>query len=128
MYLCGYFLAEGDQHLGVMLSRVADALFWMSRYLERAEHVARLLDVGFLLDMDLRGIMAGPSELHWTSLLAILQQQAPHANGDAPQAALARWLTTQPENPASVMSCINRARNNARSVRGAISSEIWREL
>ena len=60
-----------------MLSRVADALFWMSRYLERAEHVARLLDVCFHLELDLHGVLAGPHELHWTSLAAILQQQMP---------------------------------------------------
>src|SRR5207302_843163 len=58
-----------------MLSRVADALFWMSRYLERAEHIARLLDIGFHLELDLRGVLAGPRELHWTSLAAILQRR-----------------------------------------------------
>ena len=58
-----------------MLSRVADALFWMSRYLERAEHVARLLDVCFHLELDLHGVLAGPHELHWTSLAAILSSR-----------------------------------------------------
>lgn len=48
-----------------MLSRVADALFWMSRYVERAEHVARLLDVCFHLELDLRGVLAGPHEFQW---------------------------------------------------------------
>ena len=57
-----------------MLSRVADALFWMSRYLERAEHVALLLDVCFHLELDLRGVLSAPSGLHWTSLAVILQQ------------------------------------------------------
>src|SRR5258707_1054058 len=57
-----------------MLSRVADALFWMSRYLERAEHTARLLDVCFHLELDLHGVLAGPHELHWSALAAILQQ------------------------------------------------------
>ena len=56
-----------------MLSRVADALFWMSRYLERAEHTARLLDVGFHLELDLHGVLVGPPEWHWASLAAILQ-------------------------------------------------------
>ena len=64
-----------------MLSRVADALFWMSRYLERAEHVARLLDVCFHLELDLHGVLAGPHELQWTSLAAILQQQIPEQTG-----------------------------------------------
>jgi uncharacterized alpha-E superfamily protein len=113
-----------------MLSRVADALFWMSRYLERAEHVARLLDVSFHLELDLRGVLAGPRELHWTSLAAILQQQVPVTNGPAssPQAAISRWLTFDGANPNSIMSCVARARNNARSIRGKIGTEMWREL
>ena len=60
-----------------MLSRVADALFWMSRYVERAEHVARLLDVWFHLELDLSGAGAPPFEMHWTALASILQQQVP---------------------------------------------------
>src|SRR5205807_1203365 len=58
-----------------MLSRVADALFWMSRYVERAEHIARLLDVWFHLELDLSGAGAAPFEMHWTALASILQQQ-----------------------------------------------------
>lgn len=113
-----------------MLSRVADALFWMSRYLERAEYVARLLDVGFHLDLDLRAVTAGPPELHWTSVLTILQTSAPPAlaGRESPQAAIVRWLTFDLDNPSSILCCVNRARNNARSIRGSISPGIWREL
>jgi uncharacterized alpha-E superfamily protein len=118
-----------------MLSRVADALFWMSRYLERAEHVARLLDVCFHLELDLHGLQSAPTELQWTSLLAILQQVLPPSSaratgpdGESPQAAIGRWLTFDLDNPNSILTCVNRARNNARSVRGTISSEMWREL
>src|SRR5947207_1484961 len=113
-----------------MLSRVADALFWMSRYLERAEHVARLLDVCFYLELDLHGVTSGPHELQWTSLAAILQQQVP-ALGDkalSPQATISHWLTFDLENPTSIMSCVSKARYNARSIRGTISSEMWKEL
>ena len=113
-----------------MLSRVADALFWMSRYLERAEQVARLLDVGFHLELDLSGVAAGPSELHWSSLLAILQTsigpQPPSEHG--PAGAIVRWLTFDLENQSSILCCVNRARNNARSIRGSISPGMWREL
>jgi uncharacterized alpha-E superfamily protein len=113
-----------------MLSRVADALFWMSRYLERAEHVARLLDVCFHLELDLHGVMAGPHELHWTSLAAVLQQpvQAPAHNSSTPQALISRWFTFDLDNPTSIMSCISRARYNARSIRGTINSAMWKEL
>ena len=113
-----------------MLSRVADALFWMSRYVERAEQVARLLDVCFHLELDLRGVGSGPSELHWTSLVAVLQQQVPSQARTAasPQAAISHWLTFDQDNPDSIMACVARARLNARSIRGTINSEMWREL
>src|SRR5436305_10919272 len=113
-----------------MLSRVADALFWMSRYLERAEHVARLLDVCFHLELDLHGVLSGPHELHWTSLAAILQQPIPESVGASasPQTAVSRWLTFDLDNPGSIMSCVSRARANARGVRGSINSLMWREL
>jgi uncharacterized alpha-E superfamily protein len=113
-----------------MLSRVADALFWMSRYLERAEHVALLLDVCFHLELDLRGVLSAPSGLHWTSLAVILQQSVPAGKSAdlPPHVVLSHWLTFDLENPSSILSCVNRARNNARSIRGTISSEMWREL
>ena len=114
-----------------MLSRVADALFWMSRYLERAEHVARLLDICFHLELDLHGVLAGPHELQWTSLAAILRQQTPgpEGNGGAtPHAAISRWLTFDADNPDSVLSCVARSRANARGVRGSITAEVWRAL
>lgn len=113
-----------------MLSRVADALFWMSRYLERAEHVARLLDVCFHLELDLRGVLAGPTELLWSTLAAILQQHVPSTrhNGQLPQQPLASWLMFDQDNPTSIVSCVSRARYNARGVRGSISSEMWKEL
>src|SRR5262249_17940012 len=99
-----------------MLSRVADALFWMSRYLERAEHVARLLDVCFHLELDLGGVMAGPHALHWEGLTAILQQPPPA------DVLLSDWFTFNLDNPTSIMTCVARARNNARSIRGTINS------
>ena len=112
-----------------MLSRVADALFWMSRYLERGEHVARLLDVCFHLELDLHGVLAGPAELHWTSLTAVLQSRVPESDGTStPRAAVTRWLTFDPANSDSIVSCIARARANARAVRGTINSSMWREL
>ena len=113
-----------------MLSRVADALFWMSRYLERAEHVARLLDVCFHQELDLHGVLAGPHELQWTSLARILQQQIPERSPSAVshQAAITHLLTFDRENPGSIMACVARARANARSVRGSINAAMWREL
>ena len=111
-----------------MLSRVADALFWMSRYVERAEHVARLLEVNFHLDLDLHGVVAGEHELQWEGLLEILQLQRP-ADDSRPLAdVLCEMLTFDMRTSTSIMCCINRSRNNARSIRGSISSDMWREL
>jgi uncharacterized alpha-E superfamily protein len=113
-----------------MLSRVADALFWMSRYLERAETVARLCDVCFYSEIDMHGVFAGPHELQWTSLATILQSSLPTNGrmGTLPQNALSRSLSFDLENPTSIMSCISRARYNARSIRGTINSAVWTEL
>jgi uncharacterized alpha-E superfamily protein len=114
-----------------MLSRVADALFWMSRYVERAEQVARLLDVCFHLELDLRGVLAGPHEFQWSALTAILQQIVPplEPGADEPRhARISRWLTFDLDNPTSIMSCIAHARANARSIRGTINLPMWREL
>lgn len=113
-----------------MLSRVADALFWMSRYLERAEHVARLLDVCCHHELDLHGVLSGPHEAHWRNLAGIMQQTLPLPNQDGLPlpAVLGHWLTFALENPNSIMSCVSRARYNARSIRGTINSRTWKEL
>ena len=112
-----------------MLSRVADALFWMSRYLERAEHVARAVDVTFQLDLDLHGVLANPVELEWNALLALLRMPPPQPrDGEPAGAAVPRWILVDGRNSGSVLSCVNRSRNNARSIRGSISPLMWREL
>jgi uncharacterized alpha-E superfamily protein len=112
-----------------MLSRVADALFWMGRYLERSGYLARAVDVTLQLDLDLHGVLANPVELEWTALLSMLRQQPPQArDGEHPVAAVQRWVLLDGTNPGSVMTCVNRARNNARSIRGSISPQMWREL
>jgi uncharacterized alpha-E superfamily protein len=111
-----------------MLSRVADALFWMSRYLERAEHVTRLLDVAFHLELDLQSVAAAPRDLHWSGLASILQQPLPAAPVAELPEVLGYALTFDLENASSIMSCVSRARANARSIRGTITPEIWREL
>ena len=113
-----------------MLSRVADALFWMSRYLERSEHIARLLDVYSHLELDLHGVMGGAHELQWTSLATILQQRVPatRTDGRPTHAALTDLLTFDAENPGSILSSVTRARANARSIRGRINATVWKEL
>jgi len=109
-----------------MLSRVADSLYWMSRYLERAEHTARLIDVhlNLMLDDTRRDV----SLQRWNRILRSLHQQ-PVPMGDTTDAEqMMRDLSFDTENPASIESLVGLARENARQVREQISSEMWMQL
>lgn len=106
-----------------MLSRVADSLYWMSRYLERTEHTARLIGVGLTQILDQTPQAIAP---RWGRLLAALHVEPP-AEGLDPQ-AITRLLTTDAANPASLIACITLARENARQVREQISSEMWEQI
>jgi uncharacterized alpha-E superfamily protein len=107
-----------------MLSRVADSLYWMSRYLERAENTARQLDVTMSLMLDTGGASA---ESHWQRLVASLGSPSDLAwNGDAQ--SMAEGLIYDKQHPFSVTSCIDAARENARQIREEISTEQWQRL
>jgi len=107
-----------------MLSRVADSLYWMSRYLERAENTVRQLDVTMSLMLDTGGASA---ETRWQWMTAALGKPAGlEWNGDMD--AMARTLVFDSLNHASVTFCVNGARENARQVREEISSEQWQRL
>ena len=107
-----------------MLSRVADSLYWMSRYLERAENTVRQLDVTLSLMLDTGG---ASTETRWQRLVAALGKPAGlDWNGD--MESMAHTLIFDNLNPASVIYCVNAARENARQVREEISSEQWQRL
>ena len=107
-----------------MLSRVADSLYWMSRYLERAENTIRQLDVTMSLLLDTSETTA---ETRWGRLLVSLGNSTEvEWNGD--QDSMARLLVFDGAVPASVTTCINAARENARQVREEISTEQWQRL
>jgi uncharacterized alpha-E superfamily protein len=107
-----------------MLSRVADSLYWMSRYLERAENTVRQLDVTMGLMLDPGGASA---ETRWKRLVAALGNPADlEWNGDLD--AMARTLIFDSDNGASIIYCVDGARENARQVREEISSEQWQRL
>lgn len=107
-----------------MLSRVADCLYWMSRYLERAENTARQLDVTMTQMLD--GGEATP-EIRWNRLVDCLAVSSPlEWNGDVEDAA--RGLIFDRDNPASITFCATNARENARQVREEISTEQWQRL
>src|SRR5580658_1081994 len=107
-----------------MLSRVADSLYWMSRYLERAENTVRQLDVTMSLMLDTGGASA---ETRWQRLVASLGKPAGlEWNGDLD--SMARKLVFDSVNHAAVTFCVNGARENARQIREEISTEQWQRL
>jgi uncharacterized alpha-E superfamily protein len=109
-----------------MLSRVADAIYWMNRYVERAESVARFVDVNLHLSLDLpRGTSAD-----WAPIIATTgDEELFRSRHGAPGRDTAmRFLTFDREYPSSILRCLEAARENARSVREVISSEMWERL
>lgn len=107
-----------------MLSRVADSLYWMSRYLERAENTARQLDVTMSLMLDAGGANV---ETRWQRMIAALGSPG-GLDWSAGPDAMARRLVFDAANPASVTYCVTAARENARQVREEISTEQWQRL
>ena len=107
-----------------MLSRVADSLYWMSRYLERAEHTARLIDVDLQLRLD-QSPEAGAGR--WGRLLEALQAPVPE-DGKIDANSLSQILTLDRTNPSSILSCVAAARENLRQVREQCSTEMWEQL
>ena len=107
-----------------MLSRVADSLYWMSRYLERAEHTTRMLDVNLNLMLD---ESSGGGGRRWERMLQALGHPPDvHWTGDLP--ALTHALTFETAHKSSILSFIVSARENARHVREQISTEQWHRL
>ncbi len=108
-----------------MLSRVADSLYWMSRYLERAEHTARVTDVHLNLMLD-QGQYSG-SDLQ-NLLVAGLNARLPEDMKTDDPNALARYLTFGADNSNSIVNCIFSARENARQIREQISTDMYEQL
>lgn len=106
-----------------MLGRTAGGLFWMFRYLERAENIARLLETGWHISL------TSPDEVgnEWESLITTTGTGnlffEKHDTVDA--VTVVNFLLRDKDNPSSVMSCMNGARNNARMVRTALSAQVW---
>jgi len=100
-----------------MLSRVADSIYWMSRYIERAENVARFVDVNLNLMLD----FPGSSDQQWQPLVDISGDTDDFTErfGDASQETVIRFLTFDTKNPNSILSCVRAARENARSASSA---------
>jgi uncharacterized alpha-E superfamily protein len=110
-----------------MLSRDADAMYWMARYVERSEHVARLLLVNSNLLIDVGDLAPALQAQEWQSLLTILRLGELPEGPDIAQ-RVSQFLTFDPENPNSILTCLTRARENARGIRENISAEMWENL
>lgn len=113
-----------------MLSRDADVCFWIGRYVERAEATARMIDVHYHYGLELPTV---GSTMRWASILAISGADEDFAQRYGQGAAederrVLQFFVFDEENPDSVFSCIRSARENARSIREQISSEMWRSL
>jgi uncharacterized alpha-E superfamily protein len=113
-----------------MLSRVADSLFWMSRYAERSENIARIVDVNLQLMLDLPRL--GPEDMKalWEPVLRSTTDgtdfYAYHKQANSE--TVIEFLALNKENPNSILNCLTQARENARHVREQISLEMWEEI
>lgn len=111
-----------------MLSRTADHLYWMARYTERAENLARMLEVNYRMSLLPQG--AEIVEQGWAATLTIIglfDAFKQRYEAVTPANAIA-FLAFDRDNPMSIYSCVRGARENARAVRGTLTSEIWETL
>jgi uncharacterized alpha-E superfamily protein len=111
-----------------MLSRTADHLYWMGRYIERAENLARILEVN--RSMALLPQTAETVEQAWLATLTIIGLKEPYKQKHdvvTPETVLS-FIALDRDNPTSIFNCIRAARENARAVRGALTSEIWETI
>ena len=111
-----------------MLGRTAQNLFWLSRYVERAENMARLLEVGYRMSLTSR--REGGASEHLMSMMQAAEVDEDFARKERPADVdtVAHFMMFDPDNPSSVYSCLQAARTNARSVRTAITSDMWEAI
>ena len=109
-----------------MLSRTADHLFWMSRYTERAENTARLLDVNYQMSMLPQS--TAEAKAGWRGLLSISELMPAYTaryGDDVNPRNVMDFMVRDEKNPSSTISCLKNARENARAVRGTLTTEVW---
>jgi uncharacterized alpha-E superfamily protein len=109
----------------MMLSRTADHLYWMARYTERAENTARMLDVRVQYSLMPQPALA--EQQGWRTMLNVSELEAQFdAKYAAPtQKEVIDFMVRDPDNPSSIVSCLRAARENARAVRGTLTTEVW---
>ena len=107
-----------------LLARYADAIFWMARYMERAEDLARILDVNETFSRDSTGLQ------NWSHVLHLYNEEKSfkEKHGEVTPEKVIHYFVLDSENPGSIRSCLRAARENARSLRPLISTEMWTQL
>jgi uncharacterized alpha-E superfamily protein len=113
-----------------MLSRVAESLYWMSRNIERAESLARIIDVAFNRTVDRLAAGSEDARRMWSSVLELAggPEDIPHFEGPALANDAFAYGTFSTENRSSVISCIRIARSNALGVRAELTTEVWEAI
>lgn len=113
-----------------MLSRVADSCFWLSRYLERAETNSRILDVNIQIALDFEENNDAKVRQQWLPILSTAKEQElfRQIHGDVTSEAIMDFVTFEKTNANSILSSMTLARENARTVREQISSEMWEQI
>ena len=109
-----------------MLSRVAENIYWMARYIERAENTARLVSVNAFLLLDLpKGVIP-----EWEPLIYIMGSEKDYESNqkDYNERSVVRYLIGNTSNPSSILSSLQYARENSRSVRDALPRTAWEQL
>jgi uncharacterized alpha-E superfamily protein len=113
-----------------MLSRVADSLYWMSRYIERAENNARIAEVNLQLLLDLANQPEPNTQEQWNPVISSLEENELFSSlyETLDGKAAIDFVSLQKQNPNSIYSCLTLARENARSTREQMSSEMWEQI
>ena len=111
-----------------MLSRTADSLYWLARYMERAEDMARAVLVGHWMASMARSLGNPGNEWHSTLIASGCETGFFAKHEEAKAATVVDYLVRDPDNPSSILSCIETARHNARAVRTALTVDMWSAL
>ncbi|MBW8846266.1 MAG: alpha-E domain-containing protein [Burkholderiales bacterium] len=111
-----------------MLSRTADHLFWLSRYIERAENTARMLDIAY--QTSLQPQSAEEAEQSWRSLVSISELNSLYGTkySTINSRSVMEFMVADEDNLSSIFNCLRAARENARAVRGALTTEVWETM
>jgi len=110
-----------------MLSRTAENLYWTGRYIERAENIARILEVSSSISLQVAEPALGGAQDEWQSVLAVLGDPSELGAGHADAGNISRYFTVE-DHPGSILFCVRAARENARALRSVISTEMWESI